>query len=158
MQITPMKNCAMREFFGLNDPAFKLRTFKEVLLMNFCGDLYHTTTWIPPAHYSGAMIFSGAYNPPECNDSEGKVERFGDWKVELTSDVADEAYEICLEDDNGEQELANVTSDDKGELKATESDGILVPSLTYVNPRLVVRTLNAGNCAGVIQFTTGMVL
>lgn len=66
--IVNMKSCAMREFVGLNDPEFTFSTFKEVLLNSY-RDIYGDDPWTPPDYYSGAVLFSGAYNPTDCDDT-----------------------------------------------------------------------------------------
>ena len=92
----------------------------------------------------------------ECSESEGKIERNGDWKVEINGVPASTPYDICIEDDYaGETKIGDTTSNSDGELKATEASGDEVQNDTYVNPRLVVRDDDVTDCAGTEQFTTG---
>jgi hypothetical protein len=108
-----------------------------------------------PVNGACDLVYGG-----ECDDSEGKVERNGDWKVEIQGVTPDEDYEVCLHDAGGFQWLAEVTSDEDGELKATElSLGAAHVAIgTYQRPRLVVRLDRGGDCDGPHQYDSGFAL
>jgi len=76
---------------------------------------------------AGIVVDEGIFESPfvtnagsQVDDSEGKIDEDGDWKVE-SYDLGDtECYDICLCDENGGQVVlvANVCTDEDGELKA----------------------------------------
>ncbi len=93
----------------------------------------------------------------QCDLSEGKVKRNGEWKVELTLvTCSEEMYDICVVYDGVNERIVEVLAetvspDEDCELKETGA----VPNDLYISPSLEVRVANGDACSGATDFATG---
>lgn len=116
--------------------------------------------------YAGKGIFEAplvADGSAEVAGSEGKIERDGDYKVEIEGIAALTPFEICIFDVQvGLVFLQDSTSDADGELKVDSNlntDAAVsfpVGTTTLQAPTLQVRESGADDCSGAVIWESGM--
>lgn len=117
--------------------------------------------------YAGKGIFEAplvADGSAEVAGSEGKIERDGDYKVEIEGIAALTPFEICIFDVQvGLVFLQDPTSDADGELKVdsnlnADAAGSFpaATTTTLQAPTLQVRESGADDCSGAVIWESGM--
>lgn len=115
-----------------------------------------------PMAYSKSGDFKGIFESPfvaisdgvEVLGSEGKVGRFGQFKVEIQTASSNTTFGICKVTGGSETFLADATTDDDGELKAVGGAGSIAVG-NYAEFSFRVRTDSANDCSGTLMWESG---
>lgn len=94
----------------------------------------------------------------EVSGSEGKVGVLGQFKVEIDTATPDTIYNICIVNGVVEAFLAQATTDEDGELKATGGNGSVPTSTDYEEFAFRVRDADDSECTGTLRWASGFSL
>jgi hypothetical protein len=125
--------------------------------------------WISASVAHGGTFEASSVNAAggQVRDSEGEIERNGDYKVEVRTARAATTFEVCLAVEDGLNAfLRDAVSDEDGELQVESNFGQDRPDLfapgtpvTLRAPRFEVRANSAANnCRGTLLFESGLVV